>query len=186
MYKRCHQYIYDFRERKIGHLNDHLYNAMVKYGFDSFSMVPLEFVSDPVQMTIRELYWMDFFKTTDRRFGYNLRRDSQIGMITHPETSEKIKANLRRQWANGERDGHSEKLKKSWTVASPKRRIEQAAMFKKYKTKYRYNVTIHDTTFLADYAMLKILKLHNCVAEFHRSKSDSVTVKGIQITRERI
>lgn len=41
-------------------------------------------------MSERELAWMDFYNTTNRNCGYNLRRDSSTRMIVHPETIAKM------------------------------------------------------------------------------------------------
>ena len=71
-YRRCHQYIYDFKNRSIGHLNDYLYNAMLKYGLDSFVFEIVEHCEFSIQPD-RELYWIKTFNTTDRDFGYNIR-----------------------------------------------------------------------------------------------------------------
>jgi group I intron endonuclease len=72
--------------------NIHLWNAVQKYGIENFEFTVLEEFEtcDEEVMKTRELFWMDFHKTTDRNFGYNLRRDSATKMIVHPETAAKI------------------------------------------------------------------------------------------------
>lgn len=68
--------------------NRYLYNAVQKYSIKAFKMYPLELftVCDEVIMREREIYWMDFYKTCEREFGYNLRRDSSTKMIVSEET----------------------------------------------------------------------------------------------------
>lgn len=68
--------------------NRHLFNSFKKYGESSFefSIVEVFEVHDEVNLKLRELYWMDEFKTCDREFGFNLRRDSSTNTIVHPET----------------------------------------------------------------------------------------------------
>ena len=40
--KRFSQYVYDFREKRGSCINEHLMNAMIKYGFDNFEFSILE------------------------------------------------------------------------------------------------------------------------------------------------
>lgn len=177
IYKRCHQYIYDFKNRSIGHLNNHLYNAMVKYGIDNFTMFPLDFC-DLYGLAERELFWIEQFRATQRQHGYNLRCDSSTGMIVHEETRQKISANLKRQWSDGIRDQHSEKMRESWSN-NPERRSAQGKIFSRLKTKWEYVI---DGTAL-NYAELKVMGLQNVIAQFYRSKHDIVTFKGLVISR---
>ena len=62
----------------------------------------------------KELFWIGRLRVTDRNVGYNLRLDSSTGMVTHSETSIKISNRLKKEWSEGVRDGHSDKLKVSW------------------------------------------------------------------------
>lgn len=69
-------------------INRHLWNAVRKYGIESFVFEVIEIVCAEHRATLaeRELHWMAVFASTDRRFGYNLRADSSSGMIVHDET----------------------------------------------------------------------------------------------------
>lgn len=107
VYRRCAQYVYDYANRHIGHLNDYLFAAMRKVGINNFEMFVLEFCESEA-LSERELVWIINFNTTDRNCGYNLRLDSSSGMLAHADTKSKISKNLKRQWAEGIRDGHSE------------------------------------------------------------------------------
>lgn len=68
--------------------NRHLYNAVQKYGWETFCVETIEEFDwiDDDHIAARELFWMDHFQTCDRRFGYNLRRDSSTKMEVHAET----------------------------------------------------------------------------------------------------
>lgn len=67
--------------------NRHLWNAVQKYGLDNFEFIILEELPiDEVIFKIRELYWMDYYDSYNRDYGYNLRRDSKTNMIVHEET----------------------------------------------------------------------------------------------------
>lgn len=76
-------------------VNRHLFNSVKRHGIDNFLFEILEcFIDfDENYSKERELYWMDFFNTCDRNFGYNLRRDSSTKMIVHEETRRIISEN---------------------------------------------------------------------------------------------
>ena len=70
--------------------NRHLYAAFNKYGEPSFGFEYLEvfdFCSEE-HIKTRELFWMEELKSINRKFGYNLRRDSSTSCIVHDETRE--------------------------------------------------------------------------------------------------
>lgn len=75
-------------ERDKKKTNRHLYNAVQKYGLDNFEFMILEIFMgiDEQELKDRELHWMDFYRSYDRDFGYNLRRDSSTASIVHQET----------------------------------------------------------------------------------------------------
>lgn len=183
MYRRCHQYIYDFKTSRRGHLNDYLRNAMNKAGIDSFEFFPLEFC-DVSSLMSRELYWITEFDTVNKLKGYNLRTDTSTGMSASIETRLKISANLKDQWQAGVRDGHSGKMKKNWRSNS-QRREQQSTLMSKTKTKYEYAVTGEDGKTVSNmtYAELRIFGLKNVIASFHRKKSNSVMYRGFKIER---
>ncbi len=78
---------------KGNHFNRHLQYAVVKDGWESFTWEILEQfdVVDEELMKVRELYWMEHFKTTERSHGYNLRKDSSTAMVVHPETRNRFR-----------------------------------------------------------------------------------------------
>lgn len=156
--------------------------AMEKHGFYNFEMYPLEFCAHN-NMSERELFWMRELNSTNRNRGYNLRMDSSSGMTTSQHTSEKISANLTRQWAEGLRDLHSEKLKKNW-VDNPNRRIETGLIFSARLTKYKYVVErASGDTVECDFKKLCELGLRNILSTFSRSGTDIGYLKDCKITR---
>lgn len=182
MYRRCHQYEYDFNNRNIGHLNDYLYRAIKKVGIENFDFFPLEFC-DVQHLTSRELYWINRLQSLDRKHGYNLRTDTQSGMGISQATRDLISKNLKRQWAQGVRSGHSKKLKKIW-ANDPIRRQQQGETFSKLKTKYEYEIHNKDGSVVGVlYADLKSMGFANVISTFHRTGKDDVIYKGIRIIR---
>lgn len=161
-------------------MNDYLYNSMVKYGVDTFEMFPLEFVDETV-IAERELWWMNYLDSLNRHKGYNLRSDSSTGMHTHDDTKQKISERLKREWEQGIRSGHSDKLKESWKSRD---RVAQGKMFSASLTKYSYVVTKDDgTTDVCTYKELQGLGLSNVIAKFHKKKSNLEKFKGVTIER---
>lgn len=76
--------------RSLKHTSRHLYNAVQKYGWSAFvtSVIEVFAFVDEEAIAERELYWIDYFNTCDRKCGFNLRRDSSTGMIVSDETRE--------------------------------------------------------------------------------------------------
>lgn len=178
MYRRCAQYVYDFANARLDHLNDYLFSAMKKVGIENFEMFTLEFC-EPEMLSERELKWMELFETTNRNKGYNLRSDSSSGMLAHSETRLKISENLKRQWSNGERADHSEKLKKSWANASSLRIKEQSDRFRKSRTKFEYIVDHPDgKKEKGDYLKLKALGLKSALGNMSRSGKNMTTCRN--------
>lgn len=184
MYRRCHQYVYDFEKRAIGHLNDYLFNAMTKSGIDNFEFFPLEF-TDIDNLAERELHWMNVLRSTDRNSGYNLRLDSSTGMICHDSTSAKISSNLKRQWSEGVRVNHSSKMKEYWE-GNDQRRSDQSKRFSATKTRYEYDIFKNDVLCekSCDYSTLCVYGLKNVVSNFHRKGSNVANHKGFTIVRK--
>lgn len=90
--------------------NLHFYNAVQKYGWEAFVCRVIEKFDtlDEDLLKNRELHWMDHFKTCDRNFGYNLRRDSSTKMEVSDETrlrmSEVSKGELNPNYGNNWND----------------------------------------------------------------------------------
>jgi group I intron endonuclease len=180
-WRRCHCYLNAYRKRNHRKINNHLMNAFDKHGLSVFIFTPIEFC-DISLLADRELYWIDLLKTTDRSKGYNLRRDSSTGMVTHPSTSEKIRNNLRKQWESGVRDGHGLKMKE-FHKDNFELKKRYSEIFTRLKTKYEY--IINDVEVLS-YKQLKDRGLSNVISTFHRKKVDTVAFKGFKIVRKKL
>lgn len=68
--------------------NRHLFNAVKKYGIDAFKFEVLTTFPTVCEKSLfeAELFYIDKYRTTERDFGYNLRRDSSTKCIVHEET----------------------------------------------------------------------------------------------------
>lgn len=78
--KRTKEHMTTLEENK--HHNKHLQKAFNKYGSDNFKSIILEKTNDKNLLTTLEQKWMDFYKTYDINFGYNIRlkADSNLGL----------------------------------------------------------------------------------------------------------
>ena len=179
--RRCKQYLTIFSREKQRDVNDYLWGAVKKHGLENFEFVAIDFC-DPVDLPTRELAWMITHGTTDESLGYNLRMDSQSGMTAAPMTKLKMQANLRRQWADGHRVGHSEKLAASWERRPASARETQAEIMKRNFTKWQYRIRGKTV----GYKELSSMGFASAMSAFSRTNRDTVLVKGVFIKRTRI
>ena len=70
------------------HCNRHLLNAVHKFGIDEFEFYHLQIFEQVDEATLAdaEIRWMDELQSCDRRYGYNLRRDSATKTTVSSET----------------------------------------------------------------------------------------------------
>jgi group I intron endonuclease len=174
--KRSYGYNSSFRRERHDHINDYMFNDMTKCGYENFIIEPLEFCKLN-ELEEKELYWIDTLGSMERTIGYNLRLDSSTGMVASIETIMKIRNNLKEQWANGVRSGHSEKLKEAWKRDS-NRQKQMSLYFSKLLTKYKYIVTDNKwNTQVCNYQQLKKLGLANVLVSFHKKKINKLKFK---------
>lgn len=94
IYNRIIQHTYSLKT-KDKHENRYLVNAWHKYGRENFTYCVLEYLEiDEDLLRDRELYWMQRFDSTNRKYGYNLRMDSSTNMIVHEETRKKMSQSM--------------------------------------------------------------------------------------------
>lgn len=115
-------------DRNKKHTNRYLWNAVQKYGLDNFEFVILEEIQilDEEYLAELELFYIDFYQSTESVFGYNLRRDSSTKMIVHPDTIELMRkihsgennGNYGNRWTDEMKNCMSE-LKKQWHKENP-------------------------------------------------------------------
>jgi hypothetical protein len=88
VYKRHKEHIYGLK--KDSHRNDYLQKAFNKYGENAFEFSILE-ICDIDMLDVRECSWINYYKTTESDFGYNLMGGGHnIHSLSH-ETKEKIR-----------------------------------------------------------------------------------------------
>ena len=183
-YKRCHQYLYEIKRQNFNHINSYFLNSINKYGLNNFEFYVIEYIDDLELISDRELYWIEYYNTTNNKKGYNLRKDSSTSMIVHPETSKKISDRLKKEWKEGKRNNHSEKLKNSWNN-NELRKKNQSEIMSNNLTKYSYNLYDKEMNFIRNimYNELKDMKLQNVITTIYKKKQNKVLFKGYFIEK---
>lgn len=74
-----------------------IHKAIAKYGIDSFTYNVFQFFENESDALLAETYWIKFFSTKNRLFGYNLTDggDGVSGRKVSKETRERISASLK-------------------------------------------------------------------------------------------
>ena len=101
-----------------GNSNFPIHNAIRKYGRTSFKVEVIEeVIEDYDQLKKREIYWIKFYKSFDRKIGYNLTLggDGTFGRFHSEETKDKI-----RQKAIGRKRSDETRLKMSMSLSKNK------------------------------------------------------------------
>lgn len=131
--------------------NVHLWNSCQKYGIDQFvfNVVAVANTDEKGGRDV-ELKWMDRLKSYDRKYGFNLRRDSSTKMITSPETRQRISElntgasnpNYGNKWSDAQKQRMSVTAKKRHATG-------------KYGEEWRRKISIASTEMWRDEALKK-------------------------------
>lgn len=115
-------------ERYKRRVNRHLANAVVKYGIENFAFEILQEFDEINEdlLADTEIFWMEFYNTTDRDFGYNLMKDSSQKVIVHAETRAILSEhnqgegnpNYGNYWTNEMKESMSEIKKRQFAVGT--------------------------------------------------------------------
>ncbi len=88
--------------------------AILKYGKNNFFKEILEECSDKNHLKEREIYWIDYYNSTNKEIGYNITKGGDGGQTL---SKEQISINSKRNWANPEfREKLLKKLKEKPVV----------------------------------------------------------------------
>lgn len=162
--------------------NRHLFNAVKKHGEYAFNYEILQAFDDVDEVLIAEaeLYWMTVFNSTNREFGYNLRRDSSTKMIVHPETRELQSKNFK-----GERNPNygnvwTDEMKKNASSIA----IDRHASGKFYGEEWRSKISVASTNMWKDEGrkseMAKKVKVSKRKYIFHQYDKQGNKIKTYQ------
>ena len=105
------------------HHNDYLQKAWNKYGEDDFKFYILEYCEEN-DLDEKEIYYIDFYNTTDRKYGYNLKSGGQFNCHPTEEVRNKISESNKKAYQNqGLRDLRSTNALKQWSDPEIKNKI---------------------------------------------------------------
>lgn len=76
------------------HHNDLLQKSYNKYGHQNFDFEVIE-LCDLNQLDSKEVYWISYYKATDRKYGYNFESGGNANKTMHEETKDKIRLSNR-------------------------------------------------------------------------------------------
>lgn len=96
--------------------NRHLINSWHKHGRKNFEYSVIEYLEfDENVLKERELFWMEFYNSLNRKKGYNLRKDAKTNCEVTKETREKCRiSQIKRFEDDNERKKIGESTKKFW------------------------------------------------------------------------
>ena len=83
------------------HQNEHLQNAWNKYGSDAFTLEILEVIENNESIEERETYWISFYKSAKREYGYNINPYPNKAPSLGEESKDKIRQTLKRRYKAG-------------------------------------------------------------------------------------
>ena len=119
------------------HDNSYLQNSWNKYGQENFSFYIVEQCGCD-QLNEREIYYIEYYNTLDRKFGYNLKTGGQdCPTYYNDEIKEKMRESIRNSYNyNDLRRRRSEITRQYWENQENKNRIlgKNNVMFGKHHT----------------------------------------------------
>lgn len=178
-HNRHRQHLYAYKKQDSSKSNQYLLNSYNKYGFNNFTFEEIYYCLSETESKVMEQYYMEIYNSFDSDTGYNLRKDTEGGMLISKATSHKITDRLKKEWESGIRDEHADKLKASWEYRD---REAQSKLMSKTLTKYYYCID-NDLTKKLHYKDLVALGLSWAIGKFKRSNSDQILLKGFIVER---
>jgi group I intron endonuclease len=83
------------------HANGHLSKAIRKYGPDQFQRTILSYASCQEELDLLERFWIAFYRSNQRQYGYNLQAGGVLWRGNHTlEVRKRIGKSSKRQWDN--------------------------------------------------------------------------------------
>jgi len=114
----CNCYLSNIRNNR--HYNKHLYNSILKYGFDSFKVdEEFDIAYSYDELNFKEIYWIDFYKSYKPKYGFNSEKGGNKNKIITEETRMKQSISQKKRF-----EDPNEKLKARQRVVSEETRIK--------------------------------------------------------------
>lgn len=78
-----------------------LSNAIKKYGAENFTIEVIDKATTPDELNKKEIYWIAYYKSDEKEFGYNIQIGGRNGNKDHYKLSEKDELEIERLDADG-------------------------------------------------------------------------------------
>lgn len=105
------------------HHNNHLQNAWNKYGEKDFKLYVIEYC-EVHELDKKEIYYINLYNTTDRKYGYNLKSGGQKGNHYTDEIKYKMSESIKKSYENEElRNVRSKAALNQWSKPEIKEKI---------------------------------------------------------------
>lgn len=81
-------------------------NALRKYSIDRFEWEEIDSAESQEELDYFEIYWIKFYRTRDKRYGYNLAEGGKVnrGYKWTEKSKERLSQSMKKKYANGELD----------------------------------------------------------------------------------
>lgn len=138
IYKRITEHI-NMLNRESLNENRYLIRSWKKYGPDNFQYIVLEYLDkEESLLKERELYWMNYYNSINREFGYNLRVDTSTNCIVSEDTRKLQSKNRIQRYKDNPhlRENISKQFKEFWKN-NPDKLKEMSKKVSKLITKYK-------------------------------------------------
>lgn len=81
---------------------NYFHNAIYKYGKENFIFEEIDTAETEAELNEKEIYWIAYYKSNIREYGYNLDSGGKSGSCKSEETKAKIGQTTLEKWANPE------------------------------------------------------------------------------------
>lgn len=97
--KRFKKHFYNFQ--KNNHPNEYLKSSIYKYGIENFEFQILEVIIDKHLLLNREKYWIDFYKSSDNKYGYNINSNPNLSPMLNINSRKKVSETIKKLYKDG-------------------------------------------------------------------------------------
>lgn len=109
--KNKHEYDAQRQDRK----TVYFHSALLKYGFNQFKWEIINNYNTQEELDEAEKYYIQFYNSTDKNYGYNLKYGGKEGGIFNEEAKKNLGESTKKKWENLEIAEKNEKwIKKSY------------------------------------------------------------------------
>ena len=115
--------------------NNRFYNALTKYGKESFTLLKIDEATSQEELDNKEIYWIAYYKSNNKKYGYNSTSGGEYNKVYSEEVKRKISnANKGNKYCVGRRYSEETKQKIGQSLKTSEK--FQASIIRKTKQIY--------------------------------------------------